>query len=512
MLDHSKLRLAGASDPGRVRKNNEDALHLDGERGIFLVVDGIGGQAAGEKAAEIAVGRVRARLERQTGTAEQRVREAIAMANNEILRAARGNPEWEGMACVLTVAVLDNGSAVVGHVGDSRLYQIRHGEIRKITHDHSPVGEREDNREISEEEAMRHPRRNEVFRDVGSEEHAPDDDDFIEVQRVPFEADSALLLCSDGLSDQVESRVIQHTVESNAGNPEEAVRQLIGAANAAGGKDNVTVVLVEGERFTAPPAPADAPRRKEETVMARALWFAGGLAVAAAAAWFSRSLWVPPPVVERPRVLTVGTGTAYPSIAAAMAAARGGDTVEVAGGEYNEQVHLAAGVALRSRVPREAVLRAAPLSTGPAVIAENIKGARFTGFRILAAKELPISTGILLDNSSVEVDDVEVDGAGIGIEIRGAASPVLLANSIHDSKAEGVLIMGGSQAWISHNDIRRNKGAGLAARDGARPSLLDNVFEKNAVEAPDMNAVKDQNLLLDIPVTVRRTAPPPKKN
>ena len=91
------------------------------------------------------------------------------------------------MACVLTVAVLDNGSAVVGHVGDSRLYQIRRGEIRKITHDHSPVGEREDNHEISEAEAMRHPRRNEVFRDVGSEEHAPDDEDFIEVQRVPFE-------------------------------------------------------------------------------------------------------------------------------------------------------------------------------------------------------------------------------------------------------------------------------------------------------------------------------------
>src|ERR1017187_1922138 len=184
-MDKPKIRFAGASDPGRVRQNNEDSLHLDAERGIFLVVDGIGGQAAGEKAAEIAVGRVRARLERQTGTAEQRVREAITMANNEILRAARGNPEWQGMACVLTLALLENSSVVVGHVGDSRLYQIRRGEIRKVTHDHSPVGEREDNRELSEAEAMRHPRRNEVFRDVGSEEHAPDDADFIEIQRIP---------------------------------------------------------------------------------------------------------------------------------------------------------------------------------------------------------------------------------------------------------------------------------------------------------------------------------------
>jgi PPM family protein phosphatase len=509
---NSKLKLAGASDMGRVRHNNEDALHLDAERGIFLVVDGIGGQAAGEKAAEIAVGRVRARLERQTGTAEQRVREAIAMANNEIVEAARGNPEWQGMACVLTVAVLDNGSAVVGHVGDSRLYQIRHGEIRKITHDHSPVGEREDNHEISEAEAMRHPRRNEVFRDVGSEEHAPDDADFIEVQRIPFEADSALLLCSDGLSDQVASREIQESVERHAGDPEAAVRELIGAANAAGGKDNVTVVLVEGEGFTAPPAAVAKPT-PGSSVMGLVLWFAAGLAVAAAGAWFSRNLWVPPPVVLRPEVRMVGPGAAYPTIAAAMASARAGDTVEVAAGEYNEQVHLKNGVTLRSRVPREAVLRAAPLGGEAAVVAETVTAARFSGFRILAAKDLPIPRGILLDSSPVEVDDVEVEGAGIGVEIRGAASPVLQANSIHDCTSEGVLILGASEAWISHNDIRRNKGAGLAARDGARPALLQNIFEKNVVEPPElMTAAKELNLFLDVgPAGTHRPATPPAK-
>src|SRR6516162_10743518 len=201
----TRLTTAAGSDPGRVRQNNEDAFHSDPDRGIFLVVDGIGGHAAGEHAATIAVERVRARLERQTGTAEQRMREAITMANNEILHAARSNPEWTGMACVLTLVLLDNGSAVVGHVGDSRLYLIRRGEIRKITHDHSPIGEREDNRELSETEAMRHPRRNEVFRDVGSEEHSPDDPDFIELQRLAFDSDTALLLCSDGLSDQVGS-------------------------------------------------------------------------------------------------------------------------------------------------------------------------------------------------------------------------------------------------------------------------------------------------------------------
>src|SRR5690349_18886216 len=95
----SRLKFAGLSDMGRVRTNNEDAFYIDAERGIFLVVDGIGGQAAGEKAAEIAVERVRARLERLTGTTEQRIREAIAVANNEIFQAARENPDWDGMAC-----------------------------------------------------------------------------------------------------------------------------------------------------------------------------------------------------------------------------------------------------------------------------------------------------------------------------------------------------------------------------------------------------------------------------
>jgi serine/threonine protein phosphatase PrpC len=158
------IQCAGDSHPGLVRKNNEDRFHYDVERGIFFVVDGVGGQAAGEKAADIAVKMVRARLERKTGVPEERLREAITVANNEILRLARENPEWQGMACVLTAVVIENGTATIGHVGDSRCYKIRGTKIRKLTHDHSPVGEREDSKEISESEAMRHPRRNEVFR------------------------------------------------------------------------------------------------------------------------------------------------------------------------------------------------------------------------------------------------------------------------------------------------------------------------------------------------------------
>jgi serine/threonine protein phosphatase PrpC len=499
----TKVRCAGASDPGRVRSNNEDAFHIDAERGIFLVVDGIGGQAAGEKAAEIAVRRVRARLERQTGTIEQRVREAITMANNEILREARANSEFAGMACVLTLAVLENGTAVVGHVGDSRLYQVRRGEIRKVTHDHSPVGEREDSRELSEADAMRHPRRNEVFRDVGSEEHTPDDADFIEVAGIPFDSESALLLCSDGLSDQVPSAEIRASVERHAGNPQAAVNELIAAANRAGGKDNVTVVVVEGEQFT-PPAVLPEPTQATSWI-SRALLFVAGFAAAVALGWLTRTMWQPAPIVIAPRVIAVTT-----TIAAAMADARAGDIVEVPEGEYREQVRLKDGITLRARVPREPKLRAAPMSNGPAVIAEGVKGARLSGFRILADPQMPLSVGILLRDSAVEIDDVEVKGAGVGIEIRGSASPTLRANAIRDCLAEGVLILGPSAPWLSHNLIQANKGAGVAARDGAKAGLLANTFDRNVLDPPATDAIKELNFFLTPPRQPRPTHPRPE--
>lgn len=494
----AKLRCAGASDPGRVRRNNEDAWHIDAARGVFLVVDGIGGHAAGETAASIAVERVRSRLERQTGTTEQRVREAIAMANNEILRTARSHPEWEGMACVLTLAVLDDDSVVIGHVGDSRLYEIRGQGIRKLTSDHSPVGEREDKRELSETDAMRHPRRNEIFRDVGSSEHAPDDPDFIELRRIRFEPDSALLLCSDGLSDQVTSAEIRSTVRRHAGNPSRSAHELIEAANRAGGKDNVSVVIVEGEQFAKSlPEPALLPEPK------RGWWsslagIATGLALGFAAAWLS--IPRPEPQIILPQLFVVGPGQTDTEVAPALARARSGDTIEVLAGEYREQVRLKDGVILRSRIPREAVLRAAPLSDRPAILAEGVKGARVTGFLVQADAQAPLSAGIVLINSEVELDDNEISGPRIGVEIRGMAIPILRANSIHDCAAEGVLILGPSTPWISHNAIRDNKGAGLAARGEARPSLIGNIFERNVLDLPPemaLDAIREKNVFMD---------------
>jgi serine/threonine protein phosphatase PrpC len=122
----------GVSDQGP-RVNNEDELYFNDERGIYFVVDGMGGHAAGEQAARIAKERLIGRLERPIGTVEQRIREAIALANNAVHDAAEARPEWEGMACVMTVAVVADGQVTVGHVGDSRLYRVTTRGIEKVT-------------------------------------------------------------------------------------------------------------------------------------------------------------------------------------------------------------------------------------------------------------------------------------------------------------------------------------------------------------------------------------------
>src|SRR5581483_4109684 len=192
----AKWRSAAASHPGRLREENQDRSYVDDERGLFLVVDGLGGHAADEKAAEVAVDGSRTELASQDGDIRQSIRAAIATANNRIAGLAAAHEAWHGMACVLTLAVIHEDKVVVGHVGDSRLYLIWNGAIRKLTSDQSPVGEQEESGVLSESQAMRHPRRNEVFVDVGSR-HREVQDDFIQIRELEFKSDAALLLCSD---------------------------------------------------------------------------------------------------------------------------------------------------------------------------------------------------------------------------------------------------------------------------------------------------------------------------
>jgi PPM family protein phosphatase len=239
-----RLICAGESHQGLVRDNNEDLFYCDSEGGIFIVIDGVGGHRAGERAAEIALKILCSRLEGSAGAAEERLREAITLANNEIYKQSQVNEAWSGMSCVLTASVVEGDKVTVGHVGDTKLYKIQPGRITQLTRDHSFVGELVAGGFINEEEAMEHPRRNEITRNVGSNPRQPGDPDFIEIGIHPFQPDSALLLCSDGLSDLVAPEQILSIVMGFFYSPSKVVNSLIDAANAAGGKDNVTVVYV----------------------------------------------------------------------------------------------------------------------------------------------------------------------------------------------------------------------------------------------------------------------------
>lgn len=268
------LAAGAATDTGRLRERNEDRYWFDVRRGLFLVVDGVGGYAAGELAAQTAVEEIRASFSETGGTPEERVRQAIARANNRIFQMSEADDSRRGMACVLTFALVEAGGITIGHVGDSRLYLVWNGAIRKLTSDHSPVGEDEDAGEIGEREAMRHPRRHEVFRDVGSRPRLPGDPDFIEIRTCRFHPAAALLLCSDGLTDQLTAAEVREIVERYDGDPARVAGELVEAANIAGGKDNITALFVAGPDYRGRAA-VTRPRNGATRPLRPPRWFTG---------------------------------------------------------------------------------------------------------------------------------------------------------------------------------------------------------------------------------------------
>src|SRR5271168_542171 len=335
MFATSQLLVGGHSDVGRKRTENEDRYFIDAQRGIFLGVDGLGGHAACERAAEIAVDIISTRLSRRTGASDKRIQEAFALASTEIFEAASRHPEWAGMACVATVALIEADQVTVGHVGDSRLYLLTPGKMEKITRDHSPVGELEDSQRLSEDAAMHHPRRSEIYRDLGSTAHTPNDTDFVEVHSFALPQPGALLLCSDGLTDQLTAADIRYLIEHHAGDPEKAARALVEASNEAGGKDNVTVVLVETVDYAGVSTAAE-PGRGFSSHSSRWTWFLLGLLAASAVFLAARPYWASSTsglklrfgVVRSPQSWTVGPD-GIPTIGAALNRARPGDTIEV---------------------------------------------------------------------------------------------------------------------------------------------------------------------------------------
>jgi serine/threonine protein phosphatase PrpC len=457
------FRAAGATDVGRIRERNEDRFHVDIDRGVFIVADGVGGQSAGDTAAEIAIGSMRERLARKTGSPADRLREAIVLANNEIHRLAATRPDWRGMACVLTAAIIDGDRACVGHVGDSRLYRLQGQRIEKITPDHSPVGEREDANEISEQQAMQHPRRNEVYRDVGSEPRSPADPNFAFVTEIDLPPDAALLICSDGLTDLVPADTIRRIAASRAGSPEDVVQGLIAAANEEGGKDNITAVFIERPQFRAGANGASHSRARGRWLASAAI-IAAGLAGLLIGLNFDALGWLSGGSVNvrglPAEAIVVRAGE---SITDAIERALPGTDVIVEPGEYRERLTLRDHVRVLSRVPQGAVLRLPGVAAerDAAVLAAGVTNAELTGFRIVGDAATPLGVGVFTRDAVVRLDDLDVSGANTA------------AFDIGSGGTGGEVSLIGSQ-------IHDNPGSALIIRTGASPRLTQNVFQRNA--------------------------------
>jgi serine/threonine protein phosphatase PrpC len=501
------FRAAGLTDAGCQRAVNEDRFHVDPDRGIFIVVDGVGGQAAGGRAADTALDVVRARLATANGAVAHRMRDAITMANNEIHRQAASRAEWNGMACVMTAVVVDGDRAVFGHVGDTRLYKIRGDKLQKLTSDHSPVGEREDAGEISELAAMQHPRRNEVYRDVGSEPHDLDDTDFVDVRATTLEPDAALLLCSDGLTDLVPSDRIQEIVRKSAGRPEQVTRALVQAANDAGGKDNVTVIYVEGDAFAKGPRESFSGEREtwgSENASRSARKTTPGvvfLAVFLAVAGIGVGWWAAGSVIRQalsellapgPASAEVVVVRAGESIAAALERAAPGATVLVEPGEYRERLTVTGRRRLISLVPRAATLRLPGDATDAdtAVTISGTTGAEISGFRIVGDAATPLGTGVLVRSPNVRVIDVEIVGAArAAVDIGPGDNVMVLASHIHDNPGSGLALRSGATPRVAYIIFKANgtstQSAGpLLIEPGVKPVFSDNTHGDGRAAGP----------------------------
>jgi PPM family protein phosphatase len=235
------VEVAHLSDTGRVRHHNEDRALVSG--GLLAVADGMGGAKAGEVAAQMAVDAVGA-LGAPVTAAD--VRAAVGEANRSIRRLAGDEPDKSGMGTTLTAAMMRDGTLEVVHVGDSRAYLWRDSALTQVTEDHSVVAELVRRGSITAEEAESHPHRNVITRALGADAEVEAD-----TVSAPVRDGDVVLLCSDGLSSYVPEATIATVLES-AGSLRDAARELVAAANSAGGTDNVTVVLARVGHASAP--------------------------------------------------------------------------------------------------------------------------------------------------------------------------------------------------------------------------------------------------------------------
>src|SRR3954465_10761293 len=238
------------TDPGLARENNEDSIAIDEPTRLAVLADGMGGCSAGEGASGMATAFIKSELSRWLSQAgrhanAREVRRAMEIcvdnANRSIFNAANSNPQYSGMGTTLVLGVFQDGRLLLGHIGDSRCYRLRGTELAQITKDHSLLQEQMDAGLITPEQAAVSTNKNLVTRALGVEDAV-----MLEVNEHRVEPGDIYLMCSDGLSDMVDDAGIAQILQGDGSLDDKAVR-LIDAANANGGRDNISVLLAQAD-------------------------------------------------------------------------------------------------------------------------------------------------------------------------------------------------------------------------------------------------------------------------
>ena len=290
-----KLTAADKTDVGKQREQNEDSVYKrvetsnEGDYGLFIVADGMGGYQAGEVASRLAVERISKTLglffdpiadqptiklqleEAQPPTDpdatiqinsrrpvdntqktiklpemasapsdEQRIRDAIQAANDDIIRYGEQHPAARGLGSTLTMALVLNNRAYIANVGDSRTYRLQHGKLEPITKDHSLVAKLVETKQIEPEEVYSHPQRNVIYRSLGAGRKRVE----VDIFHISLEPGDTLLLCCDGLWEMVRRPVLERELNANT-SPQSICDRLIELANANGGEDNISAIVVQ---------------------------------------------------------------------------------------------------------------------------------------------------------------------------------------------------------------------------------------------------------------------------
>ncbi len=234
-------RSIGLSDPGLVRSVNQDSYYIDPEGRFFIVADGMGGHAGGQEASQIATKKIQAYLEEYWESdlpSEQLLQEALSQANQAIIDDQVDHPERGDMGTTAVVVVFRQDQQWYAHIGDSRLYRFRESQLTQISDDHTWVARAMKTGDITPEQARVHPWRHVLFQCLGRKDLRQ-----VDVYPLDVQTQDLLLLCSDGLTEEVPDELIQEILQ-NDNSLDAKPADLVQAAKDGGGSDNITVVLV----------------------------------------------------------------------------------------------------------------------------------------------------------------------------------------------------------------------------------------------------------------------------